>query len=596
MFSKQTKALIALILTVFVWGVTPVFARTLSLALGPFDALVIRLSVGAAIYAALLAVTTGFRFPREDIPRLLLITFLGIFIYFLFSVFGFAYAPAGIGTLIMSSQPILIALLAWAIGAERITAMTIIGLIVSFFGSVLLIWGDDLGLAASAKGDVLLGCGLIFLASLGWANYVVLSRKLTQKHGPLKIAGLTNVLMALPLLPFLRLDMPAKVMGLPAKAQFGLALLTTVGTLSAISWNYSAARLKPSMLGASLYVMPVVAVIAGWLILNEAITLQILMGAAVILGGVAFAQVSVSAERMRLIWPLGLLCLASLLWGGTPVAMRYLMQDATSATAIFARMVPAGIAAVLLALVFRVKGLTREEWIRLGVAAVLGNFVYQVFSGFGIGMIPSSWTGVLFCLEPVFIAMGAVLFLREWMGARGLAGLALAIAGTLLLAFTGEQTQGQSSLWGVGLIVLSSIGWATYTLLVGPVAARHGGLSVAFLAIALTAVPTLAFVSPHVVSDMQDFGVSQWLAAGYVAFFSTIVAVACWTVALPYVKSSQAAMFLYLQPLVAAVGGIAILGETLTAWFFAGGALIIVGVFLNQMEDNKSLILSGAQS
>ena len=297
MLSTQAKALLALIATVVVWGITPVFARTVSMALGPYDALVVRLIAGALIYMILLAATTGFRFPREDVPRLLLVTFLGFFLYFLFSVFGFAYAPAGIGTLIMSSQPILIGLIAWSIGAERITAMTIVGLLVSFAGSVLLVWGDDVGVASAAKSDVLLGCGLIFLASLGWAFFVVFSRPLAQKHGAVKIAGLTNILMAIPLLPFARADMPAKILNLPFNALFGFVILTTVGSLSAIGWNYAAARLKPSVLGASLYVMPVVAVSAGWLILHEAVTPQILLGAVVILAGVALSQIRMSPTQ-----------------------------------------------------------------------------------------------------------------------------------------------------------------------------------------------------------------------------------------------------------------------------------------------------------
>ncbi len=297
MLSTQAKALLALIATVIVWGVTPVFARTVSLALGPYDALIVRLIAGALIYTILLAVTTGFRLPREDVPRLLLVTFLGFFMYFLFSVFGFAYAPAGIGTLIMSSQPILIGLMAWSIGVERITAMTLMGLLVSFAGSVLLVWGDDVGVANVAKSDVLLGCGLIFLASLGWAFFVVFSRPLAQKHGAVKIAGLTNILMAVPLLPFARADMPAKILNLPFNALFGFAVLTTVGSLSAIGWNYAAPHLKPSVLGASLYVMPVVAVGAGWLILNEAVTPQILLGAVVIFAGVALSQIKLSRTQ-----------------------------------------------------------------------------------------------------------------------------------------------------------------------------------------------------------------------------------------------------------------------------------------------------------
>jgi drug/metabolite transporter (DMT)-like permease len=299
MLTATTKPLIALAFTVLVWGVTPVFVRGVSLALGPYDALVVRLTISAVIYTVILGLTSGFTFPRQDWPRLLIVSFLGMLAYFSFSIFGFRYAPAGVGTLIMSSQPIIIGLLAFAAGAERITAMTIVGLLVSFAGSVLLVWGDDLGVAATAKADVLLGCGLIFLASLGWAVYVVFSRPLTQRHGAIKISCLTNILIALPVLPFLRQDMLPKVLMMPVNAKLGFLFLTTIGTISVLSWNYAAPRLRPSVLGASLYVMPVTAIFAGWLILKEAITLQIIIAAAVILLGVGISQLRLPKPALQ---------------------------------------------------------------------------------------------------------------------------------------------------------------------------------------------------------------------------------------------------------------------------------------------------------
>jgi drug/metabolite transporter (DMT)-like permease len=299
MHSDTTKPLLALAFTVFVWGITPVFVRGISLALGPYDALIIRLAISAVIYGVILALTSGFKFPRQDWPRLLAVSFFGMLVYFSFSIFGFRYAPAGVGTLIMSSQPIIIGLLAFAAGAERISVMTIVGLLVSFAGSVLLVWGDDLGVAAASKADVLLGCGLIFLASLGWAVYVVFSRPLTQRHGAIKISCLTNMLIALPVLPFLRGDMIGKVLHMPFDAKLGFLFLTTIGTLSVFSWNFAAPRLRPSVLGASLYVMPVTAIFAGWLILNEAITLQIIVAAAVILVGVGISQLRLPKPALQ---------------------------------------------------------------------------------------------------------------------------------------------------------------------------------------------------------------------------------------------------------------------------------------------------------
>jgi drug/metabolite transporter (DMT)-like permease len=297
MQSEMPKALAALAFTVCVWGMTPVFVRGVSLALGPYDALVIRLFLSGLIYAAITAAFSDFKFPLADVPKLLLVTLPGLLGYYLGTIFGFAYAPAGIGTLIMSSQPLLIGLFAWVAGAERLTPTTLVGLAVAFLGSVLLVWGDDLGISAAQKGDLLLGVAFIFLASLGWAFYVVYSRDLVAKHGAIKITGISNMLIALPMIPFLRLDMWPKLTNMPLDAKVGLGILFTFGTVSVITWNYAGPRLRPTLLGMALYVVPIIAVFAGWLVLNEQVTSQIIVAAAVILLGVAISQATTFTRR-----------------------------------------------------------------------------------------------------------------------------------------------------------------------------------------------------------------------------------------------------------------------------------------------------------
>ena len=87
----------------------------------------------------------GFTVARKDVPRLMLISLIGMFGYFAGSVFGFSYITSAIGGIVISTQPLLIALLASVIGAERVTVPTIIGLIVSFIGSLYLFSGDAQG-------------------------------------------------------------------------------------------------------------------------------------------------------------------------------------------------------------------------------------------------------------------------------------------------------------------------------------------------------------------------------------------------------------------------------------------------------------------
>jgi drug/metabolite transporter (DMT)-like permease len=74
--------------------------------------------------------------------------------------------------------------------------------------------------------------------------------------------------------------------------------LTVVSTLIAtITWNYGASRLPSAAGGAFLYLVPVIAVIAGALMLEESVSANTLIGGALILLGVAIAQVG---PRLRM--------------------------------------------------------------------------------------------------------------------------------------------------------------------------------------------------------------------------------------------------------------------------------------------------------
>jgi drug/metabolite transporter (DMT)-like permease len=300
MAKADTPALIALAFTILIWGVTGVFARGISLALGPHDALVVRLMLVAIVFFVVLIFTSGFRMGLMDAVMLAAISLIGLFGYFVFAIFGFAYAPAGIGTLIMSTQPMLIAMLASFVGSEKLSIQIIIGLLISFGGSILLVWGNGFGDGTAAGFEIARGCGLIFIGGVAWSIFVVFSKSLIQSYGAIKITGLSNIIIALPLLPLVNTSLITKTMNLNTDAIFGLVFLSTLGaTASVVTWNYAAGKLQPSLLGSSLYIMPIIAVFAGWAILSEPITSNVIIAAAIILAGVAISQVKSRARRQE---------------------------------------------------------------------------------------------------------------------------------------------------------------------------------------------------------------------------------------------------------------------------------------------------------
>jgi drug/metabolite transporter (DMT)-like permease len=289
MKSAAPTAFAMLAFTVIVWGVAPVFIRAFSLATGPADALAIRLIAGALAALPFLPMVGGIKIAGADVPRLLLIGCVGFFGYFAGTIFGFAYAPAGIGTMIMATQPLIIAFLAAMIGAERVTAATVIGLIVSFAGTIYLFAGDVP--QGFSQRDIVTGGVMIFLGGIFFAVYAIASPKLVRTYGSAKVALLATIACALPSLAFLSGSTLGTLRGLNGDAWFALAFLTLIGTLlCVVTWNYAAARLQPSTVGASLYLLPVFAVLAGTIYLREDVTPSTVIGGLIILAGVAIAQ------------------------------------------------------------------------------------------------------------------------------------------------------------------------------------------------------------------------------------------------------------------------------------------------------------------
>jgi drug/metabolite transporter (DMT)-like permease len=246
---------------------------------------------------------------------------------------------------------------------------------------------------------------------------------------------------------------------------------------------------------------------------------------------------------------------------------------------------------VLAAAVLVVTGMpriARADWPRLLIAAWAGNLGYQVLSIYGIAGVPASWTGVIYGLEPIFIALFAALFAGERPGRALYIGFALALAGTaVLLVSAGIDPDGEVSPWHLLLVTASTMGWGLYTVLIAPLAQRYGSFGVSQLSLAVSAVPTVAFIGGGFAERAIALPGPAWASIIFLSVFATVVAVALWNYGVAHMPKAVAGLFLYAQPLVATAAGWALLGEPLTAAFFLGGVLILAGLAVAQRGAGK---------
>lgn len=202
------------------------------------------------------------------------------------------FVPSSVTALLVATEPFFIVLLSWLwLKNGRPGYRTNMGLIVGFIGVALLIFGQAKG-GSSANGGygVWLGTVAVIAAAFSWAVGSLYGLRSPVPKSSLLTAGMQMLSgsFALFLVSLIRGEWstfdPGAISG---RSWFAVGYLIVFGSLvgfTAYSWLLKNAQ--PSMVATYAYVNPVVAVVLGWIILGEALTLPMLIGAVIVIGSV----------------------------------------------------------------------------------------------------------------------------------------------------------------------------------------------------------------------------------------------------------------------------------------------------------------------
>jgi drug/metabolite transporter (DMT)-like permease len=219
-----------------------------------------------------------------------------------------------------------------------------------------------------------------------------------------------------------------------------------------------------------------------------------------------------------------------------------------------------------------------RELPRLALCALLGVVLNQVLFLEGLERSTASHAGLVMCLIPVFTFGLAVLARQERLSGPRAAGLALALAGASALVLV----ESESLLSGVGLgdllMALNALSYSAYLVVGKPLFARHPPLAV-IAGVYVLSVPALPFLSGPADLVAAE-GLRPWASLAYVLVFPTTLAYLLNGFALARVRASTTAVYVYLQPLIAASAGILVLGEALTPGLVLAALAIFAGIAL----------------
>jgi drug/metabolite transporter (DMT)-like permease len=208
--------------------------------------------------------------------------------------------PSGLAALLVSILPFWMVIIEWTRPPRRRpSAAVLIGVVVGFVGLVVLIGPGDIG----ANGVSLVGAIVLVLASLSWAIGSFWSRDADMPVSGLLTTGME--MLGGGLLLFLVGVVVGElrsfdVRAVSTAAWVGWVYLIVFGSLIAFtSYIWLLDKVSPARLGTYAYVNPIVAVILGWAIAGETLSLRTGIAAAIVICAVALITTARSTTTAR---------------------------------------------------------------------------------------------------------------------------------------------------------------------------------------------------------------------------------------------------------------------------------------------------------
>ncbi|MDM9631724.1 EamA family transporter [Robiginitalea aurantiaca] len=286
---SQLPFILAAFFAIYViWGSTYLLNKIAVAQLAPFMLAGIRfLTAGILIFSIALLMGKSIRITKKQFLNVTLAGFLFLSFGNGVVVWALKYVDSNFAALEISAQPLVILLMMWILQGKKIQPMSMVGVALGVLGMYLLINQNTV----VQEENALLGILMIFSAMLAWAygSLFVGKADLPQNYfvntGYQMITG--GVMLCLMSLGFNEPWLPLK--GWDTDTLISMILLVIFGSIVAFtSFNYLLKVVSPEKVATNTYVNPIVAMFLGWYFLDEAITMQSIVAAFILLTGVYF--------------------------------------------------------------------------------------------------------------------------------------------------------------------------------------------------------------------------------------------------------------------------------------------------------------------
>lgn len=286
----------------------------------------------------------------------------------------------------------------------------------------------------------------------------------------------------------------------------------------------------------------------------------------------------------------GAALLTILIWGTTFISTKVLLTSFQPVEILFLRFV-LGFLALCLIYPRRLRLGERRQELWFAAAGLCGVTLYYLLENIALTYTLASNVGVLVSVSPVFTALFSHFLLRrEKLRPAFFAGLAVALAGVVLLSYNGSAVLKLDPRGDV-LALLAAAIWSAYSLIT-----RH--ISSFGYPVVQTTRRIFAYGLVFMLPALLVFGFRPSLAAVlepvnllnlvYLGLGACALCFVTWNFAVGKLGAVKTSTYIYLVPVVTLATSALVLGEPVTPLSAVGAALTVAGLALSEHKKGTA--------
>ncbi|HET9225039.1 MAG TPA: EamA family transporter [Thermoanaerobaculia bacterium] len=272
-----------------IWGSTWAAIRVSLEGIPPLTGVALRFLLACALLLILTPIF-GVRLGQSPMERRLWLinAVLTFTVSYGLVYWGEQWVPSGLAAILFATFPLFVAVLAhFFLPGERLRGSSLVGVLIGFAG-VAVLFSEDLQAVGGPR--TAFAATLMLIAPLASAIANVAVKRWGAGVHPLSVSGVSMGLGALLVVPLAWFGERGREISFTPRPVLAVVYLAVMGSAVAFTVYYWLLRRLPATsLSLINYATPVVAVLIGTLWLGEPFTLRILLGAALVVAGVAIA-------------------------------------------------------------------------------------------------------------------------------------------------------------------------------------------------------------------------------------------------------------------------------------------------------------------